>query len=308
MYKINQSIFWVLVLVVTASCSDDFLSPEPQSFFSPDNVYVDESGLRALIVTMSKDVKSEHYHFASPMVTEYAASDLAVPGPQNSRTVKNFPAVLTPSGDGGVMDYPNKLFDLAYNSIRNANTLVSRVDNIEWDSEDIRNQLLAEGYFYRSYWYYRLVNSYGDVPFIGEEITGPKLDFYTHSRWAILDKIQEDMEWAVEWLPESAAPGQATRGAGNHLLAKISLANLDFDNAITATTRVIDGPYALMSERFGIDADDPEKNVIWDLHRPDNINDPANTETIFSVIDRFEDPNGAKTSQGNQLPRAYNPA
>lgn len=306
--KINQFIFLVLVLVIAVvSCSDNFLSPEPQSFFSPDNIYTDEAGLRALVITMSKDVKSEHYHPHSPIVTEYASSDLGVPGPQNSRTVKDFPAVLTPSGDGGVMDFPNRLFNLAYNSIRNANTLVSRVDNIEWEDEVDRNKLLAEAYFYRSYWFYRLVNAYGDVPFIGAEITGPKLDFNTHSRWTILDKIQQDMEWAIDWLPEAAAPGQATRGAGNHLLTKISLANLNFDNAISAATEVIDGPYDLMKDRFGIDADNQEKNVIWDLHRPDNINDPANTETIFSVIDRFEDPDGARTS-GSRLPRSYNPA
>lgn len=308
MYRINRFILIVLVVAITASCSDNFLSPEPKSFLSPENIFTDETGLKSLVYTMSKDIKSEAMSFNSPLVTEYAASDLAVPGPQNNRTVKNFTSNLLPSGDGGVMNYPNKLFNIAYTAIRNTNTLVTRVDRIEWDNEETRNELLAEAYFYRSYWYYRLVHSYGDVPFIGEEIGGPKLDFKTHSRWAILDKIQEDMEWAVDWLPEAADPGQATRGAGNHLLAKISLANLDFDNAVTAATRVIDGPYALMEERFGIDADDPTKNVFWDLHRPENINNSQNTETIYSVIDRFEDPNGAKNGNGNLLPRAYNPA
>ncbi|MDD4107976.1 MAG: RagB/SusD family nutrient uptake outer membrane protein, partial [Prolixibacteraceae bacterium] len=97
------------------------------------------------------------------------------------------------------------------------------------------------------------------------------------------------------------------KGAGNHLLVKIALANTDFDRAIEAATNVINGPYQLMTERFGIDAGDASRNVLWDLHRPDNIYNPANTETIFAVVDRFEDPEGAKTD-GNRLPRAYNPA
>ena len=290
------------------SCTpDDWLEPRPLSFYAPENIYVNEQGFEALLVTIKKDVKSEHYAERSYMVNEYSISDLGVPGAQANNVVKDFPTVLTPAGDGGNHDYPGKLFHGAYNHIRSTNVLISRIDNVEWKDESTRNRLLAAGYFFRSYWYYRLVNSYGDVPFIGEEVTGAKLDFYTHSRWAILDKIQRDMEWAVQWLPETAAPGAATKGAGNHLLAKIALANINFDKAIEAATNVINGPYQLMTQRFGINAGDEHRNVIWDLHRPDNIYDPANTETIFAVIDRFEDPEGAKTS-GNRLPRTYNPA
>lgn len=303
----NIPLVLTFFLLLQVSCSEEWLEPKPLSFYAPENVYIDEEGFRALVVTMSKDIKLEHYNGRSPIVNEHAMSDLGVPGAQANGVVKDFPQVLTPAGDGDIHDYPGRLFTHSYNSIRNTNVLISRIDEVQWESERVRNQLLASAYFYRSYWYYRLVNSYGDVPFIGEEITGPKLDFFTHSRWTILDKIQDDMEWAVEWLPETADPGQATMGAGNHLLVKIALANLDFDTAIVAANRVIDGPYALMTGRFGQDADNPEYNVIWDLFRPANINNPANTETIFSVIDRFEDPDGAREA-GSFLPQAYNPA
>jgi starch-binding outer membrane protein, SusD/RagB family len=304
-YKI--SIIAVLFLLQFSCTDPDWLDPRPLSFYAPENVYVDEEGFEALLVTMRKDIKGEHYDERSTMSNEYAMSDLAVPGAQSVATVKDFPRVLTPAGDGGNHDFPGRLFNLAYNSIRSTNVLVSRIDNIEWENEATRNRLLASAYFYRSYWYYRLVNSYGDVPFISEEITGPKLDFYTHSRSAILKKIQDDMEWAIQWLPEQTNPGAASKGAGRHLLAKIALANSDFDKAIEASSEVINGPYRLMTTRFGIDANDAKRNVIWDLHRPDNIHHTANTETILGVVDRFTDPAGAKTA-GNRLPRTYNPA
>lgn len=290
-----------------ASCSD-WLEPKPLSFYAPENVYVNEEGFEALIITMRKDIKSEHYDGRSPIVNEYAISDLGVPFGKPNTVVKDFVIALTPSGDGGTHDFPGKLFNLAYNSIRNTNVLISRIDNIQWENNEVRNRLLASAYFFRSYWYYRLVNSYGDVPFIGEEVSSPKLDYYTHSRWAILDKIQQDMEWAIEWLPEKAVPGAETRGAANHLLAKIALANTDFDRAIQAATDVINGPYKLVTERFGIDADNSYRDVIWDLHRPKNMNVPANTETIFAVVDRYEDPVGARTVNGHFLAQAYGPA
>ena len=104
------------------------------------------------------------------------------------------------------------------------------------------------------------------------------------------------MEFAVEHLPETAVPGAITQGAGNHLLTKVYLANMEFDKAIAAATRIIDGPYSLMTERFGVDAEDPVRNLIWDLHRPANKNSPANTETILAMVDRFEAPNGAQSA------------
>jgi hypothetical protein len=45
-----------------------------------------------------------------------------------------------------------------------------------------------------------------------------------------------------------------------------------------------------MTNRFGVDAGIASKNVIWDLHRRNNKFSAANTEVLFSVIDRYGDP------------------
>ncbi len=190
--------------------------------------------------------------------------------------------------------------------VKNANTVISRIDNIVWKDEAARNQVLAEALWHRSYWYYRLVGCYGDLPFLNEEVKSAKLDYKSHSRWAILAKLQRDMEWAVEWMPVKAEPGRPSKGAGNHLLSKICLANLEWDKAIAAASAVINGPYALMAQRFGQDAGNPVRNVIWDLHRPANKNLPVNTETILAFVDRFEAPLTART-EGLYTMRVYNP-
>jgi hypothetical protein len=308
----NRKNLFILLAVFTAtisSCNDSrWLEPKPLSFYAPENVYIDEAGFNALLISMRKDLRAEHYDGRSPMVNEHAVSDLGAPLSLPSVVVKDFASRLTPSGDGGAHDFPGKLFNLAYNSIKTTNVLVSRIDHVKWQNESLRNRLLAGALFYRAYWYYRLVNSYGDVPFIGAEVTGPKLDFYTHSRWAILDKLIADLKWAVEWLPETAVAGAETRAAAGHLLAKVALAAGDFDQAIQAASQVIGGRHRLMTDRFGIHKNDVNRNVIWDLHRPENMNDPVNTETLFAVVDRHTDPTGARTVEGNVLARAYNPA
>lgn len=291
------STFFVLLSLL--SCSEDWLKPKPLSFFAPENVYVDKAGFESLLITMRKDLKNENTGPINFLINEFAASDLGVASVQLDFYK------LTPNTDRYYKYLA--MFTTVYASIKNANVLISRIDNIKWDNQNDRNALLAEAYWHRAYWYYRLVNTYGDVPFIAEELTGAKLDFATHSRWAILKKIQADMEFAIQYLPVKASPGVISKGAGDHLLAKIYLANLEFDKAIEASGRVINGPYKLMTNRFGVSLSDTKRNLIWDLHRPKNFNTAENTETILAIVDRFEAPPGAK-SGGLYTMRHYNSA
>lgn len=277
------------LLLCQSSCKQEWLEPEPLSFFAPENVYVNQAGFESLLVTMRKSLKSEYYGFFNYSTAEFAPSDLAIAG-----YVPDF-AINTPTSSDRI-PY-GRMFSAMYRYIKNANVLITRINDIQWKDENVKNRILAEAYWHRAYWYYRLVHSYGDVPFIGRELTGAKLDFHTHSRWAILGKIKADMEWAVQWLPLTAGPRMPTKGAGNHLLTKIYLANADFDKAIAAASSVIEGPYALMQNRFGAWANDQKRNVIWDLHRHENINIPQNTETILAVVDRWEAPDEARQNQ-----------
>lgn len=299
MKNINKySFLYLLALTLCLiACDEDRLVPKPKSFFTPENVYTDVEGFESILITLRKDIKREHSGGLHWIATEFAASDLGSPWSQ----LDFFN--LTPSTS---QYYPYlSMFTDVYGFIKNANVIISRIDNIEWPSEAVKNKILAEALWHRAYWYYRLVHSYGDVPFINEEIEEVKLDFQTHSRTAILNKLQSDLEFAETWLPESVGPGEISKYAALHLLAKVYMADLEFDKAIDASTKVINGPFALMTERFGQDAEDPKRNVIWDLHRPKNFNLAQNKETILTFVDRYEAPPGARSS-GLYTMRLYN--
>lgn len=295
-----------LTVIMVLSCSKSWLEPEPLSFYTPENVYQNPEGLAALAVTLKRDLKEETHNTGKAgakqyqhMIQEFAASDLASPWSQLDFYK------LTPNGSA-VYNFLN-MFDMMFVNVKNANVLISRTQDVNFKTEAKKNAMLSIGLWYRAYWYYRLVNTYGDVPFIGEEISGAKLDFYSHSRTAILKKIQSDLEFAVQWLPTSAGAGDITKGAANHLLTKVYLANLEFDKAIASASQVIDGPYALMSSRFGKDANLSSKNVLWDLHRPENVSLPTNKETILATIDRFEGASDSR-SLGLYTKRWYSPS
>jgi len=202
MLNIMKTLKYILIaigLMGLSSCNESWLEPQPLSFYTPENVYNTPEGLESLLITIRKDMNLESHNMGEGLhnlIMEFAASDLGSPWSQLDFYK------LTPNTDV----YYNflKMFTLIYGTIKNCNTLITHIDDIEWENEEARNTLLAQGLWYRAYWYYRLINSYGDVPFIGEEISGPKLDFYSHSRWAILNKIQADLEYAAAWLPVSA--------------------------------------------------------------------------------------------------------
>lgn len=296
--KINIFLIAAVLVFMQFSCTDDLLEPKPLSFYVPGNVYTDASGFEAALVTLRKELTfavtgSKRYN----MVCEWAASEAGVPTFQLDWNQ------TTPNSDM-YYQFLNHLTD-SYEFIKNANVIIGRIDDIEWDNDQAKKEILAEAYWHRSYWYYWLINAYGDVPFVSEEIKDAKLDYQTHSRWAILNKIQVDMEFAVQFLPDNAIPGAITKAAGNHLLTKIYLANLEFDKAIGTASEIINGKYALMTERFGSTKEELDKNIFWDLHRPENKNISENTEVILAIIDRFEAPTEAK-SVGLYTMRHYN--
>lgn len=279
-----------LLAISVSSCVD--LAPEPLSFFAPENTLIDQEGLDALLVTSRKQIKWEWFGDAfnagyceTPLVYEYAWSDLSVIGAPEVKEIHDMETQLTPTTS---MALHLRYWDLGWNGIKYANIIISRVPLSTITDETVKNALLAEGYFHRAYWYYLLTHQWGDVPLILEEITEPKLDFYSASRMTILQQMKEDMEFAVQWLPKEVKRGCINRAAGEHLLTKIYLAVGEFQNAADAATRCIDNyGLQLMKNRFGANAGDANLDVINDLFQEDNISSAENKEAIFVVQERY---------------------
>src|SRR5690606_14214291 len=73
-------------------------------------------------------------------------------------------------------------WDQSYSDIKDANTVISNIDQPKYSSENEKKAILGAAYFYRAYRYYFLCNQFGDVPWIGTQIEGPKLDFFSTKR------------------------------------------------------------------------------------------------------------------------------
>lgn len=291
MNNIGKLIITGAVVVALTGCSDDWLKPKPLSFYAPENALTTADGMWAALGTCEKRIKAEYYGDGPAIITEHIFSEVAIEGTTDKTSVaQDMNTVITPDKN---LNSPNAnrigwYWNEAYDDIRYANTIISRIDGAEYSSEEERNAILGTAYFFRAYHYYRLINQFGDVPLLLKEFTEAKLDFYTTRREVILQKIKEDMEFACQWMPQTVDRGKAPRAAGLHLLTKIYLTAGMFDEAIATATKLIDDPnYQLMTNRFGAEKSDAAKNVIWDLHRPENKALGENKETLLLVIDRY---------------------
>ena len=285
------SIFTFVLVILGTSCSEDFLKPEPLSFYAPENTFVNADGLNSALIACLRNARHDVYGDTPPFLNDQIFSEVAVEG----TTDKTGPLMDMPSQVLPDMAMNNKdrtsigwFWTEAYNRIKYANTVVSRIDVPEWkdgENDAVRNNILGKAYIHRARTYYQLTQHYGDVPLILGEITEPRLDFYSTTRESILQKCKKDLEFAAKWVKseaEGAPVGDVNTATANHLLAKVCLALGDFDGAIAATNAVInDGWHSLMTERFGVDANDGILDVTWDLHQEENKALPENRERIY---------------------------
>ena len=303
------SIFKILLAAVpllAGSCNKDWLKPEPLSFYEPGLTYVDAPAMRAALVALARNLRFEYYGGNPAILTEMLFTEVAVEGTTDkSGPAQDLNTLITPDLVTYNNDDRNKIFVYwteGYNGIKTANTIISRINNATYASPAERNAILGAAYFHRALRYYKLTHQFGDVPAVMEEITAPKLDFYSTKREVILQKVKLDLDSALLWTSDNVNKGEVTKGAVAHLLTKVNLALGNFDAAIASANSVINGGvYSLMKSTFG-SAPAPitvpagtttpvalAKNVIWDLHRPENKSLAANKEGIYMIIDRFGD-------------------
>lgn len=290
---------FAVVLLVSQSCQKDWLKPQALSFYSPENTLIDEAGFNAALAAIAKNVRDEWYGDGAPIITENLFSEGAVEGTTDKfGPAVNMNLLITPDAQLNNVDF-NRVgwyWERWYLIIRLANTVTTRIPDVKTIPDATKNIILGRAYFFRAYAYYRLVNEFGDVPATFKELTEAKLDFQSVKREVILQRLKSDLDFAMQYVPWVANKGEVNRGAVGHLLAKVNLSLGNFDDAITAASTVINnGTYKLMTSRFGADASVASKNVIWDLHRRANKYIAANTEVLFSVIDRYGDPSATTT-------------
>jgi len=306
--KINAISFALLMggLLAASSCSKDFLTPKPLSFYEPNATFTTEAGLMSAMAISDRHLKlywaTDHNEMLT-LGTEYIFSELMVAGATDKRNMLcDIANMLTPQSETVYqnLDRTNSIWYLweeTYKGIMFANTIIHYVDGVQELDEATKNMYKGRAYFHRAFRYMALVFQFGDVPLVASLLESPKQNYRSTKRDAILQMITRDMELAVEWVPnqsEIGLTGMVNKGACRMLLAKCYLAIGEYAKAKEQTDILInESGYALMEDNFGTFNDGGEaqtwpitRNVIWDLHRPENKLIASNREVIMGMPNR----------------------
>lgn len=314
MKKIHKKITAVCLttlLLAGVGCKKSYLDSDLLSAFSPTSLNTADA-MKSALNGVALVVRREYFGDSAPMLTESIFSEVAVEGTTDKSTpAQDLVSRITPDANLNSDDF-NKIgwyWTNYYQGVRQANTIITNIDVPKYASDAEKNAILGSAYFYRAYFYYRLVHQFGDIPLLLKDLDAPRTDFYSTKREVILTKMKSDLEFAQTWVTDNVNRGEVSKGAVSHLLTKVNLALGKFDDAIASASSVINGGrYALMTTRFGSTATDATKNVVWDLHRMDNKVLTANKETLFLVLDRDVFQNQGATGLGSQLMRNTVPA
>jgi len=211
-------------------------------------------------------------------------------GTQPNTSIETYGPELT-DGDGSVLDF----WVYHYKNINRANTLISRAAGVEdpgtyTATMEIR---IAEGKFIRALCYFSLVQQFGDIPMPLDETKSAIKEVTRVPSAEVYAQIIKDLTEAEAALPATASDyGRATKGAAQHLLARVYLtrgwnfnnslggSSADFNLAREYADKVI-AAYPLVSDYkdlFPKKSEDPTNQT----HGPADQN-AKNSEVVFAV-------------------------
>ncbi|MBE9600433.1 RagB/SusD family nutrient uptake outer membrane protein [Pedobacter sp. MC2016-24] len=190
----------------------------------------------------------------------------------------------------GTDNFSGDWWSWQYTLIKVANTLIAGAANpaVVWPSDAAKNAAIAEARYFRGFAYRNLANAFGGVPIVDAPVTEAKVDYVRNTRDEVYKFAQADLIYAAANLPlTTTQPGRVVRAAADHILAEVNISLKDYDGAIAAATRVIDGTdgnYSLVKARFGARAAEADKNYYYDLFVMGNQNtQTGNNESIWNA-------------------------
>lgn len=281
----NCKLLWViLILSVFFSCSKLAEVDGPTTNINKDNVYktdaTAEAVLNGIYATMSASrlIDGNSINSFMNLYPELSADELTLWGAIQGNLQSYYINTLN-NGTG-----PN-VWSVTYPFIFTVNSAIEGLTASSSLTPSVKKQLLGEGYFLRAFYYFYLVNLYGDVPLItGTDYKVNTVMSRTHKD-KVYDQIFVDLNAADSLLSEiyldinvqnvTSERIAPIKWAADALLARAYLYTKQYSKAETAASLVINNSslYKLVSLDDAFKSNNSE--AIWQLQP---VNSGWNTE------------------------------
>jgi starch-binding outer membrane protein, SusD/RagB family len=190
--KIKNITAMLSVLVVMASCTDEWLTLEPRTQTLESDYYKTESQLWEAMVATYDVLQWKGYggYTQIEMISDILSDDALCGGGSatdqpNLQVLEDFSMSPTLS--------PNGLWGKFYSGINRANIVIEKIDNVTVWEKYSKQRLLAEAHFLRAYYTYQLWRFYGNIPLVDHLLTPEEYNYPQSTPDQVYQKL-------IEWL------------------------------------------------------------------------------------------------------------
>lgn len=217
------------LLIAASGCSKDILDENPRSVLvpgflgTPDGVQAGLSGVYSGLRNSLADQGGSI--FFSQGTDEYMRGFASTDG------YEDYAGTLT-ANNGTASNY----WSTFYRYINAANGVIQYAGTVQGVSAATNAQTIAEAKVLRAYYYFLLVQSFGDVPLTLAFVDAPTKDVTRAPVADVYNAIVTDLTDALKTISNTAAqPGRVTRATALHLLSKVYLTRATLTGAKQAT-------------------------------------------------------------------------
>jgi len=247
-----KTIYFSTLLFVTAftSCQKLIEVPAPVNSINQENVYTTDATATAALNSVYVTLSASELGFA-PSIYGFMTTCLGVSSDELTYKLPNNGTQLSFFYKNNVSSISDgSFFSKVYSSIYMINDAIENLQTANKLTSVVRNKLLGEAYFLRAYFYFNLVNIYGDLPLV--LTTDYKLNsvISKSTQSKVYDQITNDLLEAKSLLPKeylatnavTIAPDRSVPNyyAAAALLARVYLYQKEYTNAASEATEVIE--------------------------------------------------------------------
>ena len=247
MKKISRYILPVIAAFVFTSCEKYVDVPPPQDQLPAEAAFTSDETATATMVGLYSDMNGYNYSFANVL----ASFMPAMSADEFYSAFTSFDAFKLNSLTSD-NSYVNTLWSQPYSYIYHANAVYEGVAGSNSLSAPVRSQLMGEAKFMRAFFYFYLVNYFGDVPLVLNTDAKANSGLPRSAAAEVYASIESDLLEAIDKLqddyqnPERIRPNKA---AAKALLARVYLYEQKWSEAETLATAVIgDSRYGLTTD------------------------------------------------------------
>ena len=277
--KRNNFIIAAALFLTLTGCSN-FLTEDNKSNTTADAYYSTTAGFNALVnscYSSLRDVFGGVTVSSSGGGTLNGMPELFCGGTDLFQLY--VPSTSAASGSNGLETYRNLVSTDVVVTLfyTNCYTAIKKCDDAIYYGASQNQELVAEVRFLRAFYYFQLVQQFGDVALVTDYLSSPVSSYSRAPSKDVYTFIISEMEDILPTLPATSNPGRVNQRVVNHYLALVYLtrgydansggSSSDFTKAISYATAAIAGQGLTL---------DLEKDVFW----PGMDN---NAEVLFSV-------------------------